>query len=213
MHLQYHSASTGMRDEAWGWDAQAVPGHWVEHVRFLPRCLGIIETAVMSARVEIYIHQHEILHEQAAKQRGGRPSPAHVQINGSVKETIALLPSAPHLSSKWKAAVSPQEKVTLWNAVVLPLRGRILSIPLQSRAPDFVLEEDQILWGFTVVLIKVSSALCVSPKHLRKTSLALESSPSKTPPHPAGTLSLGRRPRHKLSSWRRANYSYYSIYC
>lgn len=59
------------------------------------------------------LHQHEILHEQAAKQRGGRPSPAHVQINGSVKETIALLPSALHLSGKWKAAVSPQEKVTL----------------------------------------------------------------------------------------------------
>lgn len=63
-----------------------------------------------------------------------------------------------------------------------------------------------------MVLIKVSSVLCVSPKHLRKMSLPLESSPYKTSPHPAETLSLGRWPRHELSSWGRVNYSYYLIY-
>lgn len=184
----------------------------VEHVCFLPRCLGIIETAVMSARVEIYIHQHEILHEQAAKQRGGRPSPAHVQINGSAKETITILPSTLQLSGKWKAAVSPQEKVTLWNAVVFLWGGEFF--PFLSKAVPQILSwkkirsSEDLLW----CLLKFP-ALCVSPKHLRKTSLALESSPSKTPPHPTGTLSLGRQPRHKLSSWRRANYSYYLIYC
>lgn len=86
----------------------------------------------MSPRVEIYVHQHEILQKQAAKQCCDRPSPAHTQINGSAKETIALVPSAPHLFGKWKAAVSPQERVTPRNAAVLPLRGEFF--PFLSKA-------------------------------------------------------------------------------
>lgn len=114
-------------------------------------CLVIIATAVMSPRVEVCIHQHEISHEQPAKQRGDRPSPACVQINGSVKETITLLPSAAYLSGKWKAAVSPQERVTPRNAAALPPRGEFF--PFLSKAVPQILSwnkirsSEDLLWG------------------------------------------------------------------
>lgn len=96
----------------------------------------------MSPRVEIYIHQHEISHEQPVKQRGDRPSPACMQINGSVKETIALVPSAPYLSGKWKAAISLQERVTLRNAAALPPRGEFF--PFLSKAVPQILSWNKI---------------------------------------------------------------------
>lgn len=66
----------------------------------------------MSPRVEICIHRREISHGQPAKRHGDHPFPACSQVNGSAKETITLLPSAPYLAGEWKAAVSPQERVT-----------------------------------------------------------------------------------------------------
>lgn len=94
----------------------------------------------MSPRVEIYIHQHEISHEHPVMQCGDCLSRAHVQINGSVKKTITLLPSAPHLSGKWKAAFFASGEGDTTKCHSFASKGGILSIPLQSCAPDFVLE-------------------------------------------------------------------------
>jgi len=96
----------------------------------------------MSPREEVYIQQHEISHEQPVKRRGDRRSPAGTQINGSAKETVARTPSAPHLSGKRKAAVSPQEGVTRRNTAALPPRGEFF--PFHSRAVPQILSWNKI---------------------------------------------------------------------
>ena len=96
----------------------------------------------MSPRVEIYIHQHEILYGQPVKQCSDRPFPACMQINGSAKETITLRPSAPYHSGKWQDAVLPQERVTPRNVRALPVRGEFF--PFLSKALSQILSWNNI---------------------------------------------------------------------